>query len=69
MNAKGSPCPGCIPTCVGQTIGNIMRTVILKVYPHLRGADVIIQRCAYGRIGVSPPAWGRRIRDIVRIPR
>ena len=32
------------------------------VYPHLRGADVRFHSSCQNASGVSPPAWGRRLR-------
>ena len=52
--------PGCIPTCVGQTKVLNYELSHEGVYPHLRGADTWERNPAPLKVGVSPPAWGRR---------
>ena len=54
---------GCIPTCVGQTVVRTFLTDLFEVYPHLRGADVLAPPGVCLFMGVSPPAWGRRVSD------
>ena len=51
----------CIPTCVGQTVWAKRSAVLVRVYPHLRGADDCLHLLELCCIGVSPPAWGRQL--------
>ena len=57
--ASRLPSQGCIPTCVGQTYAADLNRELIKVYPHLRGADSGCLRQHSHHPGVSPPAWGR----------
>ena len=53
-----------IPTCVGQPDGTTEPAMRARVYPHLRGAAAASRFHSVLRLGISPPAWGSRVRSL-----
>src|SRR5262245_36064194 len=50
--------PRFIPTCVGHTLDQLLRSSRSAVHPHMRGAHISLMNTMLPTNGSSPHAWG-----------